>query len=333
MSEPRWLVLAHQLPARPSNARVKTWRRLQQVGAVHARNSVYVLPNTEQNREAFEWIRKEIIALNGEATVFAADALNDADAELIAAFRRAREADYRALKRDADALARTMRPSRGASASRPYAKTARALRDRLTTLQRIDFFGAAGGPLVVETLDAIDAVASGRPAAPAGARPRVAAANFQNRRWVTRPRPGVDRMASAWLIRRFIDAKAEFAFAKQPPDGAVAFDMYVGTFTHDGPLCTFENIVRQFGIRDTAVNRIAQIVHYLDIKDTGLPPPEAAAIDRMIEGLQDVHTDDHALLEQGIAMFEAFARSFAASERLQPRSRKNAPKPKRRTSR
>src|SRR4051812_3580747 len=100
--EPRWLVLAHQLPARPSNARVKTWRRLQQVGAVHSRNSVYVLPNTEQNREAFEWMRREIIALHGEATVFAADALNGADAELIAAFRRGREADYRALKREAD---------------------------------------------------------------------------------------------------------------------------------------------------------------------------------------------------------------------------------------
>jgi hypothetical protein len=333
MTEPRWLVLAHQLPTRSSNGRVKTWRRLQQVGAIHSRNSVYVLPNTEENREAFEWIRKEIIALKGEATVFAADALNGDDAELMAAFRRAREADYRVLKQDADVLARTMRRHRGASASSPYSKTARALRDRFTALQRIDFFGAAGGPQTVEALDAIDVLASGRPASPAGSRPRVAVTDFQHRRWVTRPRPGVDRMASAWLIRRFIDPQAEFAFAKQPADGDVAFDMYAGAFTHDGPLCTFENLVRQFGIRDAAVERLAPIVHHLDINDAGLPPPEAAAIERMIEGLQEVHRDDHALLEHGIAMFEALARSFVRSKPVQPRSRGRAPKPRRSRSR
>src|SRR5262245_24802754 len=105
MSEPRWLLLAHQLPTRPSNARVKTWRRLQQVGAVAARNSVYVLPNTEQCREDFEWIRSEIASLGGEATVFAADVLTaDGVEDIVAIFQRARDADYRALKRDADKL-------------------------------------------------------------------------------------------------------------------------------------------------------------------------------------------------------------------------------------
>src|SRR5690349_14056736 len=103
---PRWLLLAHQLPTRSSNGRVKTWRRLQQIGAVPARNSVYVLPHTEQCREDFEWLRSEIVALGGEATVFEADALNEQDsADIVAAFQRTREADYRTLKRDAERLA------------------------------------------------------------------------------------------------------------------------------------------------------------------------------------------------------------------------------------
>ena len=327
MPDPRWLILAHQLPTRPSNARVKTWRRLQQIGAVPWRNSVYVLPNTEDSREAFEWIRKEIIALKGDATVFAADAVGDGDAELVAAFREAREAAYQELQREANGLARTLRATRAAGQG-SHTRTVRALRDQLTELQRLDFFGAAGGASVSNTLDAIEARVSGRPAPRAGARPRLSIADFQNRRWVTRPRPGVDRMASAWLIRRFIDAQAVFGFAKQPPDGDVAFDMYAGTFTHDGPLCTFENIAQRFGIRDTAVDRLTPIVHHLDVKDAVFTPPEAPAIERMIEGLRDLHADDHVLLEHGIAMFEALARSFGSTERARRRSRQGAAKSK-----
>jgi hypothetical protein len=332
MPDARWLLLAHQLPTRKSNARVKTWRRLQQIGAVPWRNSVYVLPNTEDNREAFEWIRKEIVALKGEATVFAADAVGGDDAGLVVAFREAREAAYQDLQREANRLVRTLRATR-ASGFGPHTRTVRALRDQLTGLQRLDFFGGAGSASVSNTLDSIEALVSGRPAPRASARPSLSIADFQNRRWVTRPRPGVDRMASAWLIRRFIDAKAVFAFAKQPSDGDVAFDMYAGTFTHDGPLCTFETIAQRFGIRDTAVNRLAPVVHHLDVKDAVFTPPEAPAIERMIEGLQEVHADDHVLLEHGIAMFEALARSFGSTERARRRSPSSAAKSKKTKSR
>src|SRR6476620_11008039 len=116
VAEHRWLLLGHQLPTRSSNARVKTWRRLQQVGAVPARNSVYVLPNIEQCREDFEWIRSEIVALGGEATVFAADSLNqDGTDDLIAAFQRARDADYQALTREIERVGRQGRRSRTAA--------------------------------------------------------------------------------------------------------------------------------------------------------------------------------------------------------------------------
>jgi len=138
MAAPRWLLLAHQLPTRPSNARVKTWRRLQQIGAVPTRNSVYVLPNTEACREDFEWMRSEIVALGGEATVFAADAVNkDGEEDIVAAFQRAREADYRALKRDLDRLLAAKGRRAAAPAGRDsLGRAVRTLRERFDEIER-----------------------------------------------------------------------------------------------------------------------------------------------------------------------------------------------------
>src|SRR5262249_8727499 len=147
LMSPRWLLLAHQLPARPSKARVKTWRRLQQLGAVAARNSVYVLPNTEACREDFEWLRSEIVALGGEATVVAADALGgDESEDIVATFKRTREADYRTLKREADRLRSSAhgRPAARTSGRDAWNRAVRGLRERFVQIERIDFFNAGG---------------------------------------------------------------------------------------------------------------------------------------------------------------------------------------------
>ena len=321
MTESRWLLLAHQLPTRLSNARVKTWRRLQQIGAVPVRNSVYVLPNTEQCREDIEWLRGEIVALGGEATVFSADVVgDDAGDEVTTAFRAAREADYLALKREVETLGRAARSQRATRPPMPLLRAGRGLRERLTAIERIDFFNAPGRQAVEGSLDELERRFATRPPA-AGAPPaRLSAQNYHNRRWVTRPRPGVDRMASAWLIRRFIDPEASFGFSnRKAADGEIGFDMYEGDFTHDGALCTFEVIVRQFGIGDATVARVGQLVHDLDLKDHRYEQPDAPAIGRMIDGLRAVHADDHVLLEHGITMFEALARSFASGD-ASPRS-------------
>jgi hypothetical protein len=314
---PRWLLLAHQLPAGASNARVKTWRRLQQVGAVSVRNSVYVLPNTDQCREDFEWLRSEIAALGGGATVFAADAVDaGADEEIIAAFRRARDADYEAIAREAARLTVPGRRAQKTAAIDPPAARALAqLRERVNAVRRIDFFNA---PRCLHAADAIDAVERRlRPPAETGKEPamrdRLSTTSFTKRRWVTRQRPGVDRMASAWLIRRHIDPSAAFGFVDQPAESDVPFDMYVGDFSHRGTLCTFEVLADRFGIRDAAVRRLAEIVHDIDMKEDRYAAPETAAIARMVEGLRQLHSDDAILLEQGIAMFEALARSFAST--------------------
>ena len=313
MSEPRWLLLAHQLPTRLSNARVKTWRRLQQLGAVPSRNSVYVLPNTEQSREDLEWLRGEIVALGGEATVFAADAISQGGVEdIVTVFQESRTQDYRALQKDINRLLTASRKRRPADRGPRRARAVRALRDRFEALERIDFFGAATRDDASAALAALER----RMERPSPARPPTPSpshtADFQRRRWVTRRRPGVDRIASAWLIRRFIDPHAVFAFVDKPATSDVPFDMYAGGFGHRGGLCTFEVLCEEFGIAAVPVTKIARIVHDLDLKENKYAAPEAAVIGRMVDGLRALHADDAALLEQGIGLFAALAHSFEA---------------------
>jgi hypothetical protein len=313
MTPPRWLLLVYQLPARSSNARVKTWRRLQQIGALATRNAVYVLPNTEACHEDFEWLRKEIVAAGGEATVFTADATSDGSAEeLVKMFQRTRENDYAAIGQRIDRLLKT-RPVKPSAADRTrQQREARQLRERFNNVLKTDFFMAATRDEVASSLARLEHVVSGRSAdkRAAAASPQLSRRAFQRRRWVTRPRPGVDRMASAWLIRRFIDPKAAFAFVDKPRKNDVPFDMYTGEFSHQGDACTFEVLLERFAIADSAARRIGQIVHDLDMKETKYAPPEGPVVGRMVEGLRAMHAADDDLLEHGIGMFEALARSF-----------------------
>lgn len=329
MSHQRWLLLAFQLPTRPSNARVKTWRRLQQIGAVPTRNAVYVLPNTDHCREDFEWLRGEIAAMGGAATVFAADALDrEGEEDIVAAFQRTREADYLDLKRDAVRLlpaARRKAPRDPGSLTR----SVRALGERFGQIARIDFQQAAGRTEAAQALSALERAAA-PPARPSTASTPVArvAGGVRGRRWVTRPRPGVDRMASAWLIRRFIDPKAAFAFVTTPAKTDVPFDMYTGEFSHRGGLCTFEVLCERFGIANAAAARIGHIVHDLDLKESKYAPEEAPAVGRMVDGLRAMHVDDHALLEQGMSMFESLARSFETTKDAPRRTQRTREKKK-----
>jgi hypothetical protein len=254
----RWLVFIHQLPARPSNARVKTWRRLQQIGAVLVKNAVHVLPNTVQAREDFEWLRLEVIDMGGQASVLEASSIPGED-------------ERRMLTR--------FRPAAAVEVLTPRKATARG--------------STSAGSL----LDARD---------------------YQRRTWVTRPRPGVDRFASAWLIRRFIDPAARFVFAGAPdkaPD-AIPFDMYqpIG-FRHEGDRCTFEVLQARFGLRDRCVTRIAEIVHDVDLKDDRFQSPHMATIRNLVEGLRASIPDDDQLLAEGMMLFEALYASFQTGKR------------------
>jgi len=310
----RWLVFAYQLPARPSNGRVKTWRRLQQVGAVPVKNSVYVLPNTAQAMEDFEWLRTEVGAFGGQASIFEASSINGVEErQIIEHFRKARTGDFGKLNKDIKAMRTRRRQS-----PRPDEhglRAVRALRDRYEQLRRHDFFSAPGGAEAEAALIELDAGAR-RPVTGLVETPTLGHLDireYQHRTWVTRPRPGVDRFSSAWLIRRFIDRGAQFVFAtsaERVPE-AIPFDMYQsGGFRHEGDRCTFEVLQERFGINDACVRRLGEIVHDLDLKDDRFRSPHAPTIGNLVEGLRASIPDDAGLLAQGIMLFEALYLSF-----------------------
>jgi hypothetical protein len=309
----KWLLFVHQLPARPTSLRVRTWRRLQQLGAIAVKQAVYLLPDSPNAREDFEWLKTEIEGSGGQASVFTADMVdtwsNDA---LVEEFRRSREEAYGELARHANQLLRRLSDGRRKSKRLPSRRALQQLRERLAAVERVDFFGSAGRDRVLTLVRQIEERASAVP------RPRAhgdstQATAYTGRLWVTRPRPGVDRMASAWLIRRFIDADARFDFVSDrdaAPTDSVPFDMFGVEFTHQGALCTFEMLCERFQLDEPALRSVAAIVHDLDLKDNRFGATEAPAIGLVVEGLRLGQSDDQQLLTLGMAVFDALYRAF-----------------------
>ena len=296
---------------------------MQQLGAIPVKQAVYVLPDSPGAREDFEWLKTEIKGAGGDATVFAADNVDAwSDDALVEEFRRSRQEAYAALTREIERVLGRLGAARRRRGTRAPAvhRLLGVFRQRLAAIESVDFFGSAGRDRVMTLLNQLDERAgSTRPAGVAGHSPRrVTAEAYQGRLWVTRPRPGVDRMASAWLIRRFIDPRARFDFAPDRealPEQAIPFDMFGVEFSHQGEGCTFETLCEDFGIQEPAVARVAAIVHDLDLKDARFGAPEGATVGSVIEGLQLAQSDDHELLTQGITLFDALYRSFEQSTR------------------
>ena len=308
----RWLLLIHQIPPQPSYLRVKVGRRLQGLGAVAVKNSVYVLPRSDQALEDFQWVRREIVAGGGDASVCEArfvEGLSDTDVESL--FNAARDGEYAVLARDARRLQVIAGRRRRGDAGKLHTSVGR-LRKRLGEVAAIDFFAAAGREAVEGLLAGVEAGL--RPAADAGPTARWAAADVRGRTWVTRTGVQVDRIASAWLIRRFIDPDARFRFVPghghAPAKGELRFDMFEADFTHEGELCTLEVLLRGFGLRDPALRHIGEIVHDVDLKDGRFARPEAAGIERLIAGLALRHPKDEARLQEGGAVFDSLYESF-----------------------
>jgi hypothetical protein len=318
----RWLLFVHQLPPKASNLRVRTWRRLQQLGAIPVKQAVYALPDTANTREDFEWLKTEVEASGGDASVFAAEHVDAwSDDALVEEFRRAGQDAYAALARDIEKVLK-----RASAARRPRGTRAPAtrrlldvFRQRLTGIEGVDFFGSAGRDRVTTLLQQLEEHTSGKRQTSTGRSGTVTPpGTYRGRLWVTRPRPGVDRMASAWLIRRFIDRQARFAFAADrnavPPD-AIPFDMFGVELSHRGEGCTFETLCTVFQIDEPGVARLAAIVHDLDLKDGRFGAPEATTLGAIIEGLQLAYPDDEVLLAQGMTLFDSLYRSFERSSR------------------
>ena len=288
-STQRWLLLIHQLPLKPDYLRVKVRRRLQRLGAVPLKRTVYALPAGDQAREDFEWLAREIATDGGEAALCESTFLDaDTNRRLMQAIRAACTDGYEAI----------------AAASRGSAADLDRLTHRLHEVQALDRFAAEGRADAEAALEAL-ATRTSQPGAPMTStlpdRPKA-------RVWVTRAGVYVDRIASAWLIRRFVDPEARFRFVapKQfhPEPGEIRFDMFEGEFTHDGDLCTFETLCRHFALRDPAIKAISEIVHDIDCKDEKFERAEAAGIELVLRGLVGAEPDDTRRLESGAAIFD-----------------------------
>jgi len=316
----RWLMLVHQLPAKPAYMRVKIWRRLQGLGAVSVKNSVYALPASPEAQEDFEWLLREIQEGGGEAMVCEARLVDGmTDQEIRALFDKARDAEYEEIAAETRELAKGLRRKPSEEAVSAAKARLTKLRGNLARVHAIDFFGANGHDIADGLLRGVETRLLELAPATEDLMPAQAknsdADKLKDRIWVTRTGVHVDRIGSAWLIRRFIDPQATFKFVPSkgyhPEPDELRFDMFEAEFTHEGDRCTFEVLVVKAGLeKDRALAAVAEIVHDIDLKDAKFGRPEANGIRSLIAGICNSTQHDEERLARGAAVFEDLYRSF-----------------------
>jgi hypothetical protein len=299
-----WLLLVFSLPRKGASLRVAVWRKLQRYGALPLGNSGYLLPNSPDNRERFEWLATTIRTEQGDASVVEVQSIDNLSGPKLARrFSDARASDYRVLL---DELHKMAKAVAGKRSSRRITR----FRQRFQEIVSIDFFGSPVREQVERTLNALQ---KAKHAVTNPGVDKISRADYRSRVWVTRPRPGVDRVISAWLILKFIDPKARFRFSSEDkkPSGAVPFDMYEGDgFGHRGEDCTFETLQKQFRLRDPKVLVIAQIVHDADLLDDKFGRKEGFGIDEVMKGWARQGLSDKELLDRGMQLAEGLYRSL-----------------------
>ncbi len=308
----RWLLLIHQLPPKPDYFRVKIWRRLQRLGAVAIKNSVYVLPKNDQTQEDFQWVWREIVEGGGEASLCEArfvEGLSDDQVEAL--FQAARGAEYGQIAEEARRLAEVPLPDGQIEETRRTQSEIdlARLKRRLAEVVTIDFFGAPGREGAEGLVSGVEArMHDKRSGKQAGKATAIRREDLQGKTWVTRKGIHVDRMASAWLIRRFIGTDARFKFVApkgyKPLPDELRFDMFEAEFTHEGDRCTLEVLIERTALNDPALSPIAEIVHDIDLKDSKFGRQETPGIERLIAGIAMAHKDDETRLARGTAVFD-----------------------------
>ncbi len=328
--KPEWVLLIHQLPPKPTNLRVRIWRKLNNLGAVAIKNSVYVLPFNDKTHEDFEWLKKEIESAGGEANVFRAKSIEGAaDKEIINTFRRERDEDFSKLAAEFDALTGAIKEQKQnnhltGERLNNYETELGKLRVELEKIKAVDFFAAPGQKVAVSAYKRAQKILRVNPDN-AQTVNRAADTNFlsrtdyQAKRWVTRKNMHIDRLASAWLIKRFIDERPKFYFVseREKISGGIHFDMFEAEFTHVGEDCTFETLLKRFGLAgDQPLREIAEIVHDIDLKDAKFNRLEAAGLDTTVRGLSKLLRDDRKLLNQCCFIFDGLYEQFSGNQEV-----------------
>lgn len=306
MADPRWYLLIHQVPARPLYLRAKVRERLAKAGALALKDSVYLLPRRDDTLDRFEAVAEEVVTGGGRAYLCAADFMDPADERsAVHAFREERRADYRSLAADL----RNVLDAAGRRPLRPGVLRLRLTRarKRLAAIGLVDYFAAPGRGEARRALGALEQRLAAATAKPARG-------EWRGRTWVTRRGVQIDRIASAWLIRRFLDGAARIRFLASPDDarpGEIRFDMVGGDFSHEGDRCTFETLLARVGPRDPALARIAEIVHDVDLKDGKYRRPEARGVEQLVLGIVKANADDDDRLARGFELFDDLYASFS----------------------
>ena len=333
-----WILLIHQLPPKPTNLRVRIWRKLQKLGAVAIKNSVYVLPFNDKTYEDFQWLKQEIESASGEATVFQAGAIEGAtDEEIITAFRNARDEEYALVTAESDRLTGAISEQKSGGhlltgRISSYEAELGKLHKELERIIATDFFNAPGRSAAASAYERCQKTlraTQNRKERFAKSRSTKSAAldfaRYQGQRWITRRNLFIDRLASIWLIKRFIDKRPRFHFVSEGEkiEGGISFDMYGAEFTHQGEDCTFETMIKRFGLNsDTSLQAIAEIVHDIDLKDNKFNRLEAAGLSAVIRGLADLLKDDRKLIQQCNPIFDGLHESFGQKPEQKVRARR-----------
>jgi hypothetical protein len=297
-----WLLLLYALPTKRTSARVNLWRKLKRFGAVPLKTSAYVLPDSAAQHERLQWLSEEIRSAGGDASLLRVTEIEGMDKEgIVRMFNDARQEDYREL------VQRCREASGGRGKGRDGERVAELerLHRRFNEIKEVDYFKSPAVDDARMALERLEKAAE--PKMRPAAAERLSAERFRGRTWMTRPRPGIDRAGSAWLIRRFIDAKARFVFGKEPAArrDAIPFDMAEVEFSHHGDDCTFETLVKRFGIADKAVGAMAEMVHDADLEDGKFQRCECIGINAVLSGWERAGLGDGELLAKGMECFEA----------------------------
>ena len=313
-----WLLFFYSVPSKPVNNRVRIWRKLLKAGALQFKGAVYLLPFQDEKEEFFQWLVSDVSAVGGEAAYVSVTVIETMrDNEIIALFNQQREKEYRPLAKAVEECETRLNSIRKGSSAKNLRAVNKQL-DKLTKtfeeIRRTDFFSSQEGTALQKRIEALakalkrlvsEKPADQKPAVISLYRPE----DYQGKIWATRKRPFVDRMASAWLINRFIDGKAVFRFMdeneiRSSGEGPVTFDIRGGEFTHSGDMCTFEVLMKSFGLRDKTLKKMAEIIHDLDMKDDKFSAIEAKGMENILEGIRRTAKNDHDALEKGMTVFE-----------------------------
>jgi hypothetical protein len=300
-----WLFLLFNLPAKQSSDRVKVWRRLKKFGAIQLKTSTYVLPDEPVHYERFQWLAKEIVDTGGEATlVRVKDIEGMPHAAIVALFNEARARDYDELFEPLNLLIKDDK------ARKQSPNQLQKLRQRFQEIRDIDYFQNSRGEDLQRLLQKAEALEA--PKKKPETIMRLRAEDYRGKSWVTRPRPEIDRVGSAWLIRKFIDPSAKFVFGNAPAEfpKAIPYDMFEVEFSHHGDNCTFETLIQRFGIRDRAVLRLAELIHDADLEDDKFHRVEGFGIEQIFKGWAKQGLSDQEILGKGFECFDALYAQF-----------------------